>query len=79
MLLLLCLLLPPIGVLFCGKPGKFVICCILCLLGYIPGMIYGLMVYSEHKSDKRFKRLEGQISQQQLAAQEYAKRYPRQR
>ena len=57
MILLLCILLPPVGVLFMGKPGKAIIAFFLCILMYIPGIIYAVAVYNDYKNDKRYKKL----------------------
>jgi uncharacterized membrane protein YqaE (UPF0057 family) len=53
----LALLLPPLAVLFCGKPIQFVLNLVLCLLGWIPGIIHALIVVSSHKADKRTDKL----------------------
>lgn len=53
----LAIILPPIAVLSCGKPVQFLLNLLLCLLGWIPGIIHALFVVSSHKSDKRNDKL----------------------
>lgn len=57
MLYFLCFLLPPLAVLFCGKPGSFLLNILLCILGYVPGVIHALVIVNSHKADKRNKEL----------------------
>lgn len=57
MLYFLCILFPPLAVLFCGKPGSFILNIILTCFGYVPGVIHALFVVSSHKADKRNKQL----------------------
>ncbi|WP_212958781.1 YqaE/Pmp3 family membrane protein [Paenibacillus albilobatus] len=56
MLYFLCFL-PPLAVLFCGKPGAFLLNVILTIFGYIPGVIHAFFVVNSHKADKRNKEL----------------------
>jgi uncharacterized membrane protein YqaE (UPF0057 family) len=58
----LALLLPPLAVLFCGKPIQFILNLVLCLLGWIPGIIHALIVVASHKSDKRTDKIVKAIS-----------------
>jgi uncharacterized membrane protein YqaE (UPF0057 family) len=53
MLYLLAIVLPPVAVLACGKPGTAVLNCFLTLLLWIPGVIHAILVVNEHKSDQR--------------------------
>ena len=53
---LLCLL-PPLAVLSCGKPGQFLLSCILTLLAYIPGVIHAILVVNSYKADKRTEKI----------------------
>ena len=46
-------LLPPLAVLLCGKPLLAVLNTVLTLMGWVPGVIFALMVVSDHKSDLR--------------------------
>ncbi|WMT39745.1 YqaE/Pmp3 family membrane protein [Paenibacillus sp. D2_2] len=57
MLYFLCFLLPPLAVLFCGKPGSFLLNILLCIFGYIPGVVHAFLVVNSHKADKRNKEL----------------------
>ena len=60
-MILLCIFLPPVAVLLCGKPFKAFICLLLCFLAWFPGVIYALMTYNNHKQDKRFRNLSRQM------------------
>ena len=53
MLYLLAIVLPPVAVLMCGKPGTAVLNLFLTLLLWVPGMIHALFVVNEHKADRR--------------------------
>ncbi len=53
----LAIILPPLAVLFCGKPFQVVLNIILTLLGWIPGVIHALFVVNSHLADKRNKEL----------------------
>ena len=59
MLYLLAILLPPLAVLFCGKPIQALLNLVACLtvLGWIPGMIHACLVVSSHHADQRNQRL----------------------
>jgi uncharacterized membrane protein YqaE (UPF0057 family) len=57
MRILMALLLPPVAVLMCGKPGQFVLNLLLCCLLWIPGIIHALLVVSATNADDRTKRL----------------------
>jgi uncharacterized membrane protein YqaE (UPF0057 family) len=55
-LYLLAILLPPVAVLFCGRPFLAVLNCFLTLLLYFPGMIHALFVVNEYKANERARR-----------------------
>jgi len=55
---LLAILLPPLAVLFCGKPLQFLLNIILTLCFFLPGVVHALLVVSNHMADKRTERLE---------------------
>jgi uncharacterized membrane protein YqaE (UPF0057 family) len=57
MLYLFALVLPPLAVLFCGKPVQAILNVILTLLGWIPGVIHACLVVSSHHADVRQARL----------------------
>jgi uncharacterized membrane protein YqaE (UPF0057 family) len=57
MLYLLAILLPPLAVLFCGKPVQALLNLMLTLLGWIPGVIHACLVVSSHHADQRNQRL----------------------
>lgn len=61
MLYLLAILLPPVAVLFCGKPFQFVLNIILTLCLYIPGAVHAILVVNSHLADKRTERIERAI------------------
>jgi uncharacterized membrane protein YqaE (UPF0057 family) len=54
---LLAILLPPVAVLFCGKPFQALLNFILTCLFWIPGVIHAIMVVHERKQDKRMERM----------------------
>ena len=56
MMYLLAIFLPPVAVLFVGKPFQAVINFFLTLLLWVPGMIHAILVVNEAKADKRMKR-----------------------
>jgi uncharacterized membrane protein YqaE (UPF0057 family) len=57
MLYLLAIVLPPLAVLLCGKPGQAGLNCILTLLGWFPGMIHAILVVGDHKAQERNRRM----------------------
>jgi len=57
MLYLLAILLPPLAVLFCGKPIQAILNIVLTLFFYLPGLIHALMVVSDTKANRRNKEL----------------------
>lgn len=61
MLYLLAILLPPLAVLFCGKPFQFILNIILTLCFYIPGAVHAILVVNSHLADKRTERIERAI------------------
>lgn len=57
MLYLLAIILPPVAVLACGKPGQAVLNIFLTLLAYFPGLIHALLVVNNYYNDKRTDRI----------------------
>ena len=57
MLWLLALLMPPLAILFCGKPFQAILNIPLCCLLWIPGVIHAMAVVSETKADARAERV----------------------
>lgn len=57
MMYLLAILLPPVAVLFSGKPVQAVLNFILCLFFWIPGVIHAILVVNEKKADKRAAKM----------------------
>ena len=49
MMYLLAILLPPVAVLFCGKPFQAVINFILSLIFWVPGVIHAILVVHDKK------------------------------
>lgn len=69
MLYLLALLLPPLAVLFCGKPFQAILNIGLSLLFYFPGMLHALLVVASYQADNRQAQvLDGQ--RQMVASQQ---------
>ncbi|WP_223700108.1 YqaE/Pmp3 family membrane protein [Sutcliffiella deserti] len=56
MMYLLAILLPPVAVLFTGRPIQAVLNLILTLIFWIPGAVHAILVVNEHKADKRMKK-----------------------
>lgn len=65
MLYLLAILLPPIAVLFCGKPIQFLLNIILTICFYLPGAVHAILVVNSHLADKRAERIEQAIRNSQ--------------
>jgi len=55
---LLALILPPVAVLLCRKPGQCILNIILCMLFLIPGIIHAMLVVADYNAEKRVARLE---------------------
>lgn len=56
MLYLLAIILPPLAVLFVGRPIQALLNLGLSLLGWLPGVIHAVLVVNEYKADKRAER-----------------------
>ena len=61
MLYLLCILFPPLAVLFTGRPGAFIVSLLLTLLGWLPGVIHAFFVVNDWKQEKRMRHLEAEL------------------
>lgn len=57
MLYLLAIVLPPVAVLLCGKPGQAFLNFILTLCFWVPGIIHALFVVSSRQADQRTDRI----------------------
>ena len=57
----LAIVLPPLAVLLCGRPLQAVLNIVLCIFGWIPGVIHAMLVVSEHNADKRADRIVSEI------------------
>ncbi|EEL23131.1 hypothetical protein bcere0017_20990 [Bacillus cereus Rock1-3] len=56
MMYLLAILLPPVAVLFCGKPFQAIINFILTLIFWVPGVIHAILVVHDKKADRRVRK-----------------------
>lgn len=54
---ILAILLPPVAVLFCGRPVQFLVNLVLTLLLWIPGMIHAMLVVNGYYADRRTERI----------------------
>ena len=61
MMYLLAILLPPVAVLFTGRPFQAVLNLFLTLLLWAPGAIHAILVVNEHKSNQRADRIAKQL------------------
>jgi uncharacterized membrane protein YqaE (UPF0057 family) len=57
MLYLIAILLPPLAVLFCGKPFQALLNIVLTIAGWVPGAVHAILVVNAHLADKRTDRL----------------------
>ncbi len=57
MLYILAFILPPIAVLFSGKPIQALLNFFLCFLLWIPAVIHALLVVHDHYEDKRARKI----------------------
>lgn len=53
----LCIILPPIAVITTGRIGAFILSLILTIFGWIPGVIYAILIVNKHYSDKKHKEI----------------------
>nr|WP_301286009.1 YqaE/Pmp3 family membrane protein [Lysinibacillus endophyticus] len=53
---LIAIFLPPLAVLFCGKPIQALINFGLCFFFWIPAVIHAILVVKDKKADERMKR-----------------------
>ncbi|TDF96603.1 YqaE/Pmp3 family membrane protein [Paenibacillus piri] len=54
---LLAIILPPVAVLFCGKPIQALLNFILTCFFWVPGIIHAVLVVNEAKNNKRMEQL----------------------
>ena len=54
---LIAILLPPVAVLFCGKPLQALLNLALTLCLWVPGAIHACLVVHTHLADKRADRI----------------------
>lgn len=62
---LMCLV-PPLAILTCGKPGQMLLNILLCVFGYVPGIIHAVLVVNQYNADQRNNKLIKAIQQQRL-------------
>jgi uncharacterized membrane protein YqaE (UPF0057 family) len=53
----LCILFPPIAILTTGRIGAFVLSLFLTLLGWIPGVIFAILIVNKHYGDKKHNEM----------------------
>ncbi|WYP26789.1 YqaE/Pmp3 family membrane protein [Alkalihalobacillus sp. FSL W8-0930] len=56
MLYLLAIILPPVAVLFVGRPFQAIINLILTLIFWVPGVIHACLLVADKKADQRAKK-----------------------
>jgi len=57
MMYVLAIFLPPVAVLFCGRPFGAVLNVLLCLLGWLPGVVHACVVVHDRRDAKRLRRV----------------------
>lgn len=62
---LIAIILPPLAVLLCGKPVQFILNLILCLFGWLPGLIHAILVVADEKARERNQELIDAIKRNQ--------------
>lgn len=55
MIYLAAILLPPVAVLFLGKPVQAILNLVLTLFFWLPGIIHAILVINHHNAEKRHK------------------------
>jgi uncharacterized membrane protein YqaE (UPF0057 family) len=60
---ILAVLLPPVAVLICGKPGQALFNLLLTLILWIPGIIHAMFVVNSYLADQRAKQITEAIQQ----------------
>lgn len=58
---ILAIVLPPLAVLLCGKPIRALLTVGLCVLFWLPGVIYAWSVVNATAADRRTKRITNAI------------------
>ena len=53
---ILAIILPPVAVLFSGKPFQAILNIFLTLLGWLPGIIHAMFVVKDSKDDARMRK-----------------------
>lgn len=55
MMYLLAIILPPVAVLFSGKPVQALLNLVLTIIFWIPGAVHAILVVKDKKDDKRMQ------------------------
>ena len=55
--IIVAIILPPLAVLFCGKPVQFLLNIILTLLFWVPGVVHAILVVHDRNAEKRTRRV----------------------
>ncbi|MCZ6596154.1 MAG: YqaE/Pmp3 family membrane protein [Planctomycetota bacterium] len=53
----LAIVLPPVAVLFCGKPIQALLNLLLTLCLWVPGVVHACLVVNAHLADNRARRI----------------------
>lgn len=54
---LLAILLPPVAVLFCGKPIQALINIPLCLLFWLPAVVHAILIVNTRANERNVRRM----------------------
>lgn len=73
-MLLLCYILPPVAVLFMGRPFSAILNFFLCAFFWAPGVKHALACYADRKVDKVTNRVVGAINNPTWTQQQRAPR-----
>jgi len=57
------IILPPLAVLFCGKPFQFFLNLLLTLFFWLPGVVHAVLVVNNHLADKRTEKIVEAVKQ----------------
>jgi len=52
-----CILLPPLAVLTTGRIGVFILSIILTILGWIPGVIFAILIVNKFYGDRKHREM----------------------
>jgi uncharacterized membrane protein YqaE (UPF0057 family) len=57
MIYFLCFICPPLALLLRGKIGSVILNILLCIFGWVPGIIHAILVISSQDRDKQNKKI----------------------